>query len=415
MSERRNTKRKSLFSALKTNAKRKKQSNNQHTSSEPSRFQVVSGTRRKNRQKRLVFYAVTAVLLLTLFIVHLILPTGLLEGIQNAYSKMGSGELPLSFYSANPVDYQKFGDVSCVLNNTFFEVYNEKGKLMQAVSHGLSNPQLEVSEARFLLFDRDRYTVKTYKYSTELSSMEFKNPIISADISRSGAYAVVTGADSYLGSVYVYNKNNDLIFSWNSANSYISDVAVADNGKSIAVSLFNAKDGAYSSTINVFNLKSATPVQVYKVDGLITALKSVNKNYFLAHGIDKAVAVPWKDDNMLDLHLNGVVRYTDIADNGISAIAYGREYNESDNNIVIFDKRGAKQAEFTFRAKISDISVLKESIMILSNEKLYCVDFSGNIKSETVCDIKPLFIGAINEEKCLTVDNSKMNLIKLSK
>lgn len=415
MSKRRSTKRKSLFSALKVNAKRRKKSNSQHTSGEQSRFQVVSGTRRKNRQKRLVFYTITAALLLTLFIIHLVLPTGLLEGIQNAYSKMGKGELPLNFYSANPVDYQKFGDVSCVLNDTFFEVYNEKGKLMQAVSHGLSNPQLEVSQARFLLFDRDRYTVKTYKYSTELGSVEFKNPIISADIGRNGTYAVVTGADSYLATVYVYNKNNDLLFSWNSANSYISDVAVADNGRSIAVSLFNAKDGAYSSTINIFNLKSATPVQVYQVNGLISALKSVNKNYFLAHGVDTAVAVPWKDDNMLDLHLNGVVRHTDIADNGISAIAYGREYNESDNSIIIFDKRGAKQAEFSFKTKINDICVLKELVLILSNEKIYCVDFAGNIKSETVCDIKPLFIGAINEEKCLTVDNSKMNLIKLSK
>lgn len=415
MSKRRKVIKKSLFSAFKSKAKSNKNTNNSKGSAEQSRFQIVSGTRRKNRQRRMVFYCVVAVLLLALLIVHFLLPTGLLEGIQNSYSKIGSGELPLNFYSVNPVDFQKYGDVSCVLNDTFFEVYNENGKLMQAVSHGLSNPQLEVSEARFLLFDRDRYTVKTYKYSTELGSMSFKNTIISADIGRNGTYAVVTGADSYLGTVYVYNKNNDLIFSWNSANSYITDVAVANNGKSIAVSLFNAKDGAYSSTINIFNLKSATPVQVYHIDGLISALKSVNKNYFLAHGVDTAVAIPWKDDNMLDLRLSGVVRHTDIADNGMSVLVYGREYNETDNSIIVFDKDGAKQHEFPFNAKINDICILKESVVILSNEKIYCVDFAGNITSETVCEIKPLYIGAINDKKCITVDNSKMNVVTLSK
>lgn len=415
MSKRRNVKRKSLFSAFKNKPKQnKKTSEARQGTNEQSRFQIVSGTRRKNRQRRMVFYCVVAALLVALLIVHLLLPTGLLEGIQNGYSMIGGGELPLNFYSANPIDFQKYGDVSCVLNDTFFEVYNEKGKLMQAVSHGLSNPHLEVSEARFLLFDRDRYTVKTYKYSTELSSVEFKNTIISADIGRNGTYAVVTNADSYLGTVYVYNKSDDLIFTWNSANSYITDVAVANNGKSIAVSLFNAKDGAYSSTVNIFDLKSASPKQVYHIDGLISALKSVNRNYLIAHGVDKAVAVPWKDDNMLDLNLSGVVRHTDIADNGMSALVYGREYNETGNNVIILNKDGAKQAEFPFNAKCNDICVLDESVLILSNEKIYCVDFAGNIKSETLCGIKPLYIGAINEEKCITVDNSKMNCIKLS-
>jgi hypothetical protein len=264
------------------------------------------------------------------------------------------------------------------------------------------------------LFDRDRYTVKTFKYSTELSTIEFKNPIISADIGRNGTYAVVTTADSYLGTVYVYNKKNDLVFSWNSANSYITDVAVANNGRSIAVSLFNAKDGAYSSTINVFDIMSATPKQVYHIDGLISALKSVNRNYFIAHGLDKAVAVPWKDDNLLQLNLNGVVRHTDVANNGISALVYGREYNETDNNVIIFDKNGAKQAEFPFNAKCNDICVLKESVLILSNEKVYSVDFAGHIKSEITCEIKPLYIGAINEEKFITIDNSEMSVLKFS-
>ena len=140
----------------------------------------------------------------------------------------------------------------------------------------------------------------------------------------------------------------------------------------------------------------------------------LNRNYFIAHGIDKAVAVPWKDDNMLQLNLNGVVRLTDVSDNGMSALVYGREYNETGNSVVIFDKNGAKQAEFSFNAKCNDICVLKESVLILSNEKIYSVDFAGNIKSEILCGIKPLYIGAISEGKCITVDNSKMNVVEIS-
>lgn len=415
MSNRRKVKRKSLFAAFnfkhKTKTEAKKETVNDQ---QQSRFQVVSGTRRRNRRRRIVFYCITVAVLATLLVAHLLLPTGLLEGIQNGYSVLGSGEMPLTFYSANPTDFQKFGNVSCILNDTFFEIYNEKGKLIQAVSHGLSNPQLEVSEARFLLFDRDRYTIKIFKYATELHTHEFKHTVISADIGRNGTYAVVTGADSYLGTVYVYNKNNDLVFTWNSANSYITDVAVADNGKSIAVSLFNAKDGAYSSSVNIFDFKDATPSKVYSVDGLISAIKSVNKNYMIAHGVDKAVIIPWSDGNMLDLELGGVMRQTDINSNGLSAIVYGREYNEVINTVCVFDKDGVKKAEFPFNAKVNDISVLDETLLILSNEKIYRVDFAGNIKGETVCEIKPLYIGGISEDKCIAVDNSKMNSVKLS-
>ena len=194
MSNRRKVKRKSLFAAFnfkhKTKTEAKKETVNDQ---QQSHFQVVSGTRRRNRRRRIVFYCITVAVLATLLVAHLLLPTGLLEGIQNGYSVLGSGEMPLTFYSANPTDFQKFGNVSCILNDTFFEIYNEKGKLIQAVSHGLSNPQLEVSEARFLLFDRDRYTIKIFKYATELHTHEFKHTVISADIGRNGTIATQSG------------------------------------------------------------------------------------------------------------------------------------------------------------------------------------------------------------------------------
>lgn len=381
---------------------------------EQSRFQIVNGTRKRNKKMRIIFYCIIGVVIVALLITHFLLPTGLLEGIQNGYSALGSGDFPVSFYAANPTDYVKYGNISCTLNQTYFEVYNEKGKLIQAVSHGLSNPKLEVSESRFLLFDRDRYSVKIFKYSTELHTAQFKNTIISADIGRDGTYAVVTNADSYLATVYVYNKNNDLIFTWNSANNYITDVAVLNNGKSIAVSYFNAQNGSFKSTVGIFDFKSDSPNVKYEIDGLVSALKSVNNNYIIAHGVDFAKVIPWNGGSVTDLSVNGVIRHTDIADNGQSAVVYGREYNETNNSVSIIGKSGKSIAQFDFNAIINDVSLSDESILILSNEKIYRVDYSGNILSETVLEIKPLHIGAVNNKECLAFDNSKMNRIKLS-
>ena len=381
-----------------------------------SRLEIVKGSRKRKKTARIITYSVVAAVVLVLIIVNILTPTGIVETLQNSYAITGEGNFPTNIYSQNAYEVKTYKDVQFLVNDSYFEVYNGNGVLVQAASHGMSNPRLEVSAARALLFDRDRYTAKIYNYSSELSVLTFKENIFSAAIGRNGTYAVATGSDSYLGTVYVYNKNDKLIYTWNSASYYIADVAVSDNGKSIAVCLIGASGGSFVSAVYILEFDSATPIEKYEFNSLITSLSSVGKNYLLASGTNRAYSIPWKGGVYTDLGVTGVVRnyVTDFASK-YSVIAFGRENNEGSNTVTIVSNEGKIVTSFAFSAPITDINIGEDYVVVLSDNSIYIYDLAGALIEKVFTETKSLFVSLTTDNDIITYDNSLMRKISLGK
>lgn len=381
---------------------------------QPSRVEIIKGSRRKRRIIRIGFYVLFLAVIITLIILNSMSATGLVEMIQNGYAKSGKGDFPVSIYSQNPTAFYTVNDTVNVLNDSYFEVYNSKGKLIQAASHGMSNPVLEISKARFLLFDRGRYTVKIYNYSSFLSEKSFEKQIFSAAIGRNGTYAVVTASDSYYATVYVYNKDDDLIYTWNSANYYVSDVAVSNDGKSIALSLIGAEGGTFVSQVYILKYNSATPVFKFTFNALITSLMSANENYFLATGTDSAYTVSWNSSHSNDLGITGTVRAYRSSDSGRSIITYGRTNNDQINTVKIIDTAGNSVSSFDFNSAIDDIGINETEVIVLSDHTVSVFDKNCTQIKELQSDVKPLRAVITQLGSIITVDNSFMQRLSES-
>ncbi len=377
-------------------------SNNGHKSG----LELVNGSRKRRKIIRIASLSVALAVVLALIIVNILAPTGLVEYLQNSYAASGSGDFPVSVYSSNALNFSCRDDIVTVLNDTFFEVYNTDGKLIQAVSHGMSNPVCEESEARFLLYDRERYAVSIYNYSNELFSFEFEKSIISADIGRDGSYAVVTASDSYKNSVQVFNRSNELQYTWNSANYYITDVAVADNGESIAVSLLNSNAGSFESFVYILEFESATPKHTYMFDDVVSAVANCGE-YILANGFDRAFSIKWEGGET-DLGVNGNVRCYDFDYDENSVLVYGRGDNEQVNTVLILGEGGGAKTNFQFNAAVTDVAVTESGIAVLSSTACYIYDLKGNLKSELISEYKGLFVGLSSDGKAMILDNSKL-------
>ncbi len=387
--------------------------NNAVKNDKQSNLELVKGSRKKKLIKRIVVYSVIFALIVTVLVINYLTPTGLIEKMQNGYVATGKGEYPVNIYAQNPNEFISNGDVSLVLNNTYFEVYNKEAKLINAASHGMFEPQLKVSEARFLLFDRDRYTVKVYNYSSELFERTFEKNILCADIGRDGTFAVVTTSDTHNNTVLVFNKKNELIYTWNSAENYCIDVAVSNDGNSIAVCLVDASSGSFVSKVYILEYDSATPVWKAEFDTFVSTISSVNKDYFLLSGVDSVFAVNW-EGRYSEIDINGGVRCYSVTFDGFSAFAFGREDNEHENSIVIIGEDGNKYSEFKFFAPISDIAVNNELVAVLSSDTVYVYNFDGTLKSTLKSDTKPLFVVLNSNNEVTVTDNSQLKLLKES-
>lgn len=381
-----------------------------------SRLEVINGTRKRKRIARYIAYAVIAVVIILVIVFNALSPTALIEAIQNSYVAMGEGKYPINIYSTNPSSYYFWNDMQCVLNNSFFELYNGDGKLIQAVSHGMSNPALKMSEARYLLFDRDRYTVSVFNYSDKLYSLQFDENIVSADIGRDGTFAVVTDSNTFHNTVYVYDKDYkegiDPIFKWNAANFYVTDVAVADDGESIALSLINSKEGSFESFVYILSFDSSSPVESYSYADIVSSLTSCGENYFIANGFNRAFIIPWNGNGDVDLSVNGTVRCYDYDVEGNSCLVFGREDNEQMNTVTVISQEGKVKSTFEFNSTVSDICISLDRIAILSGSEVYIFNHKGDVLGNYASEVKGLFVGLTEDADILIIDNAKLVKIK---
>ncbi len=381
-----------------------------------SKLEVINGSRKRRRIARYITYAVIGVIIVLLIVFNALSPTGLIEAVQNGYVAMGEGKYPINVYSTNPTSYYHWNGMQCVLNGSFFELYNNDGKLVQAVSHGMSNPNLKMSQARYLLFDRDRYTVSVFNYSDKLYSLQFDDNIVSADIGRDGTFAVVTDSDSYHNTVYVYDKDykqgTDPIFKWNAANYYVTDIAVADDGEKIALSLIDSKEGSFQSFVYILSFDSSSPETTYKYNDIVSSLSSCNENYVLANGFNRAYIVPWNGDNHIDLNISGTIRCYDYDVNGVSCVVWGREDNEQINNITVVSQSGKVKTCFEFNSTVIDVCVSENKIALLSGNEVYIYNHNGQLLGNYASELSGIFVGLSEDADILVIDNAKLVKIK---
>ncbi len=378
-----------------------------------SRLELINGTRKRRKIVRIVSFSVIALVVIALIVVNALSPTGIIEMTQNAYAALGSGEFPVNIYSKNATDCNSYNGVNLIVNDSYLEIYNQKGKLIQAASHGMSNPRLEASQARFLLFDRGRYGIKIFNYSNELYNHSFEQVIYSADIGRSGTYAVVAGSDTYLNTVYVFNKNNESVFTWNSANYYVSDVAVADNGKKIAVCLVNASGGSFASAVYILEYGSASPIHKYEFPNLVSSISS-SGDYIVANGIDYAAVLYWNGYEKTVITDSESIRYFNVNSDGEALVVYGRENNQQINTVCLINKEGYITNTFNFNLHVDGVDFNAEIVTILSDEMLYVYNKNFEQINATTLDIKPLFVCVTDNNGVIAVDNSTLRRIEIT-
>lgn len=373
-----------------------------------SRLKVLNGTKKRRKIIRIISYSVIAAVVVALIVVNALTPTGLIETLQNNYTALGSGSFPIKVYATNASYLSSWNNNIAIVNDTFFEVYNDSGKLMQAVSHGMSNPQLEFSEERYLLFDRNRYNLSVYNYSDELYSREFDNIIVSADIGRDGTYAVAVDSDTYQNTVRVYNKDNESICAWNLANYYVTDVAVSNNGDNVAVSLIDSKDGAFQSYLYIYDIQKNSPIFTYTFSEIVSSLTCCGDNYLLLNGFDRAYAVNWEGGAELNLNINGTVRCYDNEVSGLSCIAFGRADNEQVNSITVLGETGNIISSFQINNIITDISMSEDMIVVLSSNNVYCYNLNGELVDSYDTALKGRFVAVNSSNNIFLLNNTDL-------
>lgn len=342
-------------------------------------MRVLTGKKFQRGQRYKSFGLGISVILVILMLFETILPAGILQTVSNVIAVAGTGSYPIEVSGSQTINNVSMGNYYFVLTDSHISAFANSGKELFSDAHGFEKPVLSASKGRVLVYNQGGKQVNIYDLNERKATIETQNSIICAAMSDSGRYAVTTHSDKYASAVSVYNKSNKIIFEWYSAEDTVNNVAVSQSGRKIAVSTYNTKSGVFNSKVSIINYKSATPehIKTYE-NSLIYSLKSSNSsgfNVIKSNGVDY---IKWSNYKLTE-YKNDYVISLYKSNYSYNTVVFCRESDKTDNQIVIFSKRGKLRHTVRYKGIINDIQVKGNSIYLINDSEITVLDFEGRV------------------------------------
>ena len=377
-------------------------------------IKVVRGAKLKQKHRNNTLLATIAVICSVCIVLSLILPVSLYENIVNSIALLGHGSYPANISGSAVINTVSSGSYYYVLTDTNISAYSNSGKKIFSEMHGFSNPIISVTNTRALVFDQGGKSIYIYNLSGQIDSIETENEIITANICRSGSFAVATHSDNYTSAVYVFNKNCEQIYNWNSAKDIVNNVLLNTAGNKLAVSTLNAVSGQYSSQIKILNFKSADALFTLDMGTDVVLYMQNTGNGISAVTDNKYKFISWKKFTTNEIASSGEINICHI-DKKCALIVFNRTNDRSDNTVVLISKKGVKVSEFKVNNIITDILYTRNRVYYMAENKLNIVDKNGVLLRSNLFDydaVKFEVLGAnslavITEKQIIKADLEK--------
>ncbi|MBQ4130843.1 MAG: hypothetical protein IJD71_00705 [Clostridia bacterium] len=372
-------------------------------------FSVIKGNKAEIEKKKLISICITVVVVLSILIFCLTSPTGPVERITNAFELIGGGEFPATLAGTKINSVTSVDNKVYALTNSHLCAYNFSGKNFLQIQHNFSNPVLSVSKERALIYNRESNKFLISNNSGVLFEQNLEKPIYCADISNNGSVAFACESASYSAQVLVFDKNMKQYYTWYLADGLISDVAISNNGKYLAVAVLMVKNGAYFSKIYCLDTDEKDPIFVKELsDETVYSVDSVSSSNFVCTSNKKVSFFKWKTGENVNPNSFNAPSYFNKGSRFNLAV-YG-EANHSD--IILLNSSGEVKNQFEYNGIIDSISVFDDNVYILNGNKITYFDFETKTQKTINLDSSLKYILGVNNG-ILGIDNTSINYISL--
>lgn len=377
------------------------------------KMRVVKGKKLEQKRRFKGLFYVACILLVIFFVAQLIMPAGVFETVSNSIAVMGSGKYPLELNSSDTLSVVSKGTYYYVLTDAKINVISNSGKLIYSYAHGYENPVLKTSKTRALLFNQGSTQAVIFTLDGIKSELSCEKEIINAAIGENGTYAFITSADNYAAAVSVYKKNNKCVFEWFSSNDMINNIAIAPNGKKIAVSTMSSAVGNYNSKISILNFKSADAEYTKEFpNNIIYDLDAKTSRGFSVITENSCNFISWRGKVVRE-YKNEYSADMFRSSPSNSVMVFNRESDKTDNRIEVYSKSGKLKEKLEFKGIITDIQVKGGSIYCLSDTNVYILDDDGKVLRTATCGFGAQKIAVIGQNTVAVITDNLISEIKL--
>ena len=375
-------------------------------------FNVLKGNKEEIKKRWFRGFVAVVLIIVAVIICEIAIPAGIPETVTTLVKSFGSGSYPIEFASSNTDNVVSKGSFYYVLTDGEVMAVTSGGKVIFTHNHGFENPVIKTTKTRALVFNQGGNDAIIFSLNKVCSTITTEKEIISGAIGEDGTYALVTGADSYVAAVNVYTKRDKLVYQWYSSNDMINNVAIAPNGKKIAVSLLNTNVSGFNSKLMILNFKSANAEFTKTYDGEII----YNLSSAFSRGVAVATAntfdfVRWRNFESKEYKNEYNLQMLRESSKG-TLLVYNRENDKTDNRIVIASKKGEVKHELQFNGIITDIALKNNHIYCISDTKAYILDMEGKTVRSADCGFGVVRFSVISQNEIAVITDNQINIIK---
>lgn len=309
-------------------------------------------------------------------------------------------------------NFQILGDNILGLSDTHFNILAEKKENITAIPHNFAKTASKVNGNNIITYwdGGKKYHVGD-KRNPVISTKETSENIITASISESGVYAIVTKSNNFLAELTVYDSDNSEIYKYSFSDVFVSDIDISSDGKILAVSGIHVVDGDILTKLYVLSVTDTNPMQKIELeDNTVATVKIINEQNVVAIGNNYTSFINCFNGRRKDIDYNQRVLVTlSIKPNSAIVLVLSSVINSNNYNIQVFDTDGNIKSQFSVSHKVNSINTYDDIVAVLTGATIEIYKDTGeHYKSlEVDTDIKKILLKSTDGVYALTFKNIK--------
>lgn len=289
------------------------------------------------------------------------------------YGDSGTGQNYYTYVADGNNRFALLGEDLLVTNQNTVQLLSDDGTIRYSLSVSMTTPMVSVGGDMAAVCDVGGSSLYLLDETGTRREMTLSSGLryFSARLNSAGWLAVTEEKNGYKASISVYNSSGELVFSFDSYDSYITDALVTEDCRSVVAVSLAPQDSVFSSTLLVYDLSEAVLTASCPIrDGLPMDITCTGDELLAL--CDTRLAIADLEGNTILDYPYGSMYLHDYAFGGkdFCALLLGKYKAGNICELTTFDLEGQQIASLEVTEEVLDLSAAGNYLAVLYSDSL---------------------------------------------
>ena len=289
------------------------------------------------------------------------------------YGDSGTGQNYYTYVADGNNRFALLGEDLLVVNQNTVQLLSDDGTIRYSLSVSMTTPMVSVGGDMAAVCDVGGSSLYLLDETGTRREMTLSSGLryYSARLNSAGWLAVTEEKNGYKASISVYNSSGELVFSFDSYDSYITDALVTEDCRSVVAVSLAPQDSVFSSTLLVYDLSEAVLTASCPIrDGLPMDITCTGDELLAL--CDTRLAIADLEGNTILDYPYGSMYLHDYAFGGkdFCALLLGKYKAGNICELTTFDLEGQQIASLEVTEEVLDLSAAGNYLAVLYSDSL---------------------------------------------